>query len=51
MTGQTDVDHSAGSVDEDRPSVDRTALSVDTPEINMLRCELPLHHYILWFWA
>ena len=51
MTGPNDVDDSLESVDEHRPTVDRTGPSVDTPEINMLRCELPRHHYILWFWA
>ena len=45
------VDDSPRSVDEDRPGVDRTGLSVDAPEINILRCELTLYHYILWFWG
>jgi hypothetical protein len=51
MSAAQGVDDSLRSVDEHRPSVDRTGLSVDTPEINMLRCEVPRHHYILWFWA
>jgi hypothetical protein len=51
MTGPNDVDESLASVDERRPSVDRTGPTVDTPEINILRCELTLYHYILWFGA
>ena len=51
MTACDDVDDSLLSVDEHPPSVDRSGPSVDMPEINMLRCELPLHHYILWFRA
>jgi len=51
MTAQRGVDESPRSVDEDRSRVDRTGPSVDTAEINILRCELTLYHYILWFWA
>jgi len=49
MTAQNDVDDSLPSVDEHLASVDRSGPSVDTSENHMLRCELPRHHYILWF--